>query len=339
MAQAVTEFQSLLGQLAQELQLQIQSFLSEALKLDKSELLSFITDAGPELLLPFITAAADVTAVWYEDQDPASDYTATPADLPSLEDLAAAARWAVLQADPAAAWGGSASRSLFDASRDTVVVNAEREGVRWVRHAREDSCGFCRLLAARSLEGLNYGSEGVRDKIGADGKPTGEKTLVVLKAKKGKGQSPGEEYHDNCNCTAVPLRDGTYTAPTYVEQWKRDYEKARDLAGKKAGAIANAMDYLPGGRRYKGDDAPAYEPRKNKPVNLDRPRTKTKAEPKADTAPPPAESEAEVAKRLLPGFEESLANLRAQGLPENSPQIQYHLTQIARLKRQIAAAR
>jgi len=331
-AQAVTEFQSLLGQLAQELSLRIQSLLASALTLEQNELLAFITDAGPELLLPFLTAAGDLTAVWYDDQDPSSDFTATPADLPSLDDLAATARWAMLQADPAVAWGGAATKSLFDTSRQTVVTNAAQEGVRWVRHAQENACGFCRLLAARSLDGLSYSSKGVTDKLGADGKPTGEKTLVVVK---GKGRAPGQEYHDHCNCTAVPLRDGTYAAPSYVEQWKRDYEQARKIAGSKAAAIANAMDYLPGGRRYKGDDAPPYEPRQ-KPVNLDEPQPKPAAQPKPEQ---PAETEAQIAARLLPGFEDSLKNLRAQGLPDSSPQIQYHLTQIARLKRQIAAAR
>lgn len=332
MALAVTEFQSLLGQLAQELQGRIVRLLDSLAGIDETDLMAFITDAAPALLNEYLTASADLTASWYEDQNPASDYIAEPADLPADDALAIAARWAMTQADRATAWTGAATKALFDTSRETVKVNAAREGVRWVRHAQENACGFCRILAIRSLDGLSYGSEGITDKIGADGKPTGDKTLVVVK---GKNRAPGEEYHDHCNCTAVPLRDGTYAAPSYLRQWKNDYKAAREIAGGKASAIANAMDYLPGGRRYKGDDAPPYEPRQ-KPVNLDAPKTAPKPAPKA--APEPAaETDVQMAKRLLPGLQKSLADLRAQGLPENSPQIQYHLTQIARWKKALAA--
>lgn len=49
----------------------------------------------------------------------------------------------------------------------------------------------------------------------------------------------------------------------------------------------------------------------------------------------PAESQADAARRLLPGLEQSLKDLRAKGLDEDSPQIEYHVAQIARLRRQL----
>lgn len=66
-----------------------------------------------------------------------------------------------------------------------------------------------------------------------------------------------------------------------------------------------------------------------------RPRPAPPREPAAAPAPPKADRSA-VAKRLLPGLESSLANLRAKGLPEDAPQIQYHLKQIARLRAALA---
>lgn len=51
-----------------------------------------------------------------------------------------------------------------------------------------------------------------------------------------------------------------------------------------------------------------------------------------DIKAPVKETQAEKAERLLPGFRDSLKNLRAQGLAEDSPQITYHLRQIARLE-------
>lgn len=313
MAQAVSEFQELLGELAAEMTATIGRLVSSVARLEQSEILAFITDAGPELLMPFLTAAGDLTAVWYDDQDPASDFTATPADLPSLDDLAATARWAMLQADPAVAWSGAATKSLFDASRQTVVTNAEQEGVKWARHAQPNACGFCRMLAVR---GFYYRSQ--------------EAAMAV--------RHSDSQGHDHCNCTAVPERGSSYQPPSYLEQWKRDYEAARKSAGAKPGSIANAMDYLPGGRRYKGDAAPPHEPRP-RPVNLDDPKPAPKPKPKADAAVQPTESETQIARRLLPGLEDSLKNLRAQGLPESSPQIQYHLTQIARWKKVLLASK
>lgn len=333
MAQAVSEFQSVLGDLAQEMQIRIDRLISTlATRLNKSELLAFVTDAVPELLLPFLAAAADLTTVWYDDQNPASDFRAVPADLTPTEQLAALARWAMLQEQPTVALGGSATRALFDASRDTVVANAAREGVVWVRHAQQDSCGFCRLLATRALIGLGYSEKGVADKLDANGNPTGEKTLVVIKAKKnGTGRDVGQEYHDHCNCTAVPLRTG-YTPPAYVNQWVEDYKAARNSGARTAAEIANAMDYLPGGRRYTGEDQPPYSERRTTPVNLDQPKPKANSTPVLE---PRAETDAQIAKRLLPGLEKSLADLRAKGFAEDSPQIQYHLTTIARLRRQL----
>ncbi|MGI9162292.1 MAG: hypothetical protein ACR2JI_05120, partial [Mycobacterium sp.] len=72
-----------------------------------------ITDLAPALITPFIQAAGDLTAIWYEAQDPESDYTAIPADLPLVDALAVLARWAVLQADPNQALGGAASGEVF----------------------------------------------------------------------------------------------------------------------------------------------------------------------------------------------------------------------------------
>lgn len=309
MARAVSEFQNLLTDLNQEMQTRIARLVSMVRHLEQSELLGFITTAGPELVAPFLNAAADLTATWYEDQDPTSDFVADPVDLLTADDLAAAARWAMLQLDPITAWAGDAAKSLFDTSRQTVAVNAEREGIRWARHARPDACGFCRLLA---VAGFHY---------------TSEESALAVRHKDAAG-------HDHCNCTAVPERgskDSTYP-PEYLKQWKLDYEAARDLAGRKPGSIANAMDYLPGGRRYKGDDAPPHVPRSRQPVNLDKPATKS-PKPAAEPKPVATESDAQVAKRLLPGLEKSLADLRSRGLAEDSPQIKYHLEQIARWKR------
>ena len=314
MTQAVTEFQSLLGNLADQLQARIKRLLSSVAGLEQSELLTFITEAAPELLEPFLVAAADLTATWYDDQDPTSDFIAQPADLPASEALAAIARWAVLQADPVAAWSGAASNSVFETSRKTVIDNAKAEGVKWARYAREDACGFCKILAIR---GFAYSSEKAAEAVA-------------------HADSAG---HANCNCTAYPNRGPDALTPdsliqyeVLVKDWDKQYRASRTAVGGNPGSIANAMDYLPGGRRYKGDDAAPHAPRARKAApKSDAPA----AQPEQPPVPENTETDAQVAKRLLPGLEESLARLRAQGFAEDSSQIQYHLTTIARLRRQL----
>lgn len=331
MARAVSEFQSLLAGLAAELQGQVDRLVPRLSRLEKRDVLAFITDAFPELVTPFLAAAANLTTTWYDEQDPDSPFLATPADLAPVDRLAISGRWGMLQANPAAALGGAGSRALFDASRETVIKNADVEGVMWARQASETACGFCRMLATN---GAMYSGHGVVfDEEAGD-----YITVVVGQRRKGGGRALrgtrkfGEKYHDNCQCIAVPVRGGVYEPPEYVAQWKRDYHAARTAGAKTAGEIANAMDYAPGGRRYKGDDAPPHEVR-HRPVNLDEPRTEPKPRPVEPVEP--SETEAAKAARLLPGFEKSLEDLRAQGLPEDSPQIQYHIAMIAKLRRQL----
>ncbi|MFV8169837.1 ADP-ribosyltransferase [Mycolicibacterium peregrinum] len=123
----------------------------------------------------------------------------------------------MLQSDPALALKGTATRSVFSGSRDTVITNANREGVRWARHASANACGFCRMLATR---GAVYHS-----------------------------QALAKKSHDHCHCLAVPDRDGLYVPAPYVEQWERDYAQARRGGATTPGQIANAMDKVDGGRR------------------------------------------------------------------------------------------
>jgi hypothetical protein len=44
---------------------------------------------------------------------------------------------------------GSLDRMVHDSSRKVVEYNAEREGVRYLRHAAPGACEWCRLMAIR----------------------------------------------------------------------------------------------------------------------------------------------------------------------------------------------
>lgn len=220
MAVAVAEFQLLLAQLAGELGSRIDRLVPSLDRLDQPELLSFITDAYPALVTPYIAAGNDLTTVWYDEQPAApaaKPFYAEPAAVAPVEQLAISARWAMLQSDPTIALKGTATRAVFSGSRDTVITNTTREGILWARHASANACGFCRMLATR---GAVYHS-----------------------------QALAKKSHDNCHCLAVPDRDGLYVPAPYVEQWDRDYIQARKDGARTPGQIANAMDKVEGGRR------------------------------------------------------------------------------------------
>lgn len=234
MARGVPEFRRALIQLGAALDGDVGKLVAAMGQLSVPDALRLVTDAYPDLSSPYLAAAADLTATWYEDQPTDQDaeaYTAIPADLPDVEQLAANARWALTQKSPTKALLGAGRRQLFQQHRDTVLLNVEREGVRWAREARPGACGSCRMLATRVLtEGLArspglYKSEGSAERS--------------AHTKDGKG-------HDHCRCVAVPIRGGEpYTVPGYVHDWLDDYDAvSRDESGKllKPWQIADRME-------------------------------------------------------------------------------------------------
>jgi hypothetical protein len=247
---AVTEFTAALGELAARSGESAAALIARISGLPADEGYAFITDAYPAMLDPYLSAAGLLTAQWYSEQPTipvrpgAAVFTPTPAPLPDPKQLGISARWALTQGDPITALRGNAIRSTMNASRDTVVVNAGIEGVRWVRHAQPNACGFCRMLATRN----DFTGRGVKVN-----KATGRAELRVVGTR--GSRKVGDKYHDSCGCTAVPLRDGIYEPPDYVQQWQEDYNDARDEGATTPADIGLAMD-----RRV----------RTSAPVDLDR---------------------------------------------------------------------
>jgi hypothetical protein len=184
--------------------------------------------AIPELIAPFAQGAAEITAQWYNELSPSSDFTATPVvDLPA-EKIDGTVRWAAYapgDTSPQDRLAGASQRWVYDASRDTVVENANTEGVTWARHAQPDACAFCRLLATK--EDYYSSKKSALTVVGRSGGARGSRKL-------------GEKYHDYCRCTAVPVRaDTVYTPPAYVAEWAQEYE--------------DAFEKVPNGTSYRGD--------------------------------------------------------------------------------------
>lgn len=209
----------------------------------------------PGVVDPYLAAAGDITADWYEAQAPDLNYVARPAALVDEGQLQATARWAagtVLTKSPVSPLdllAGSMQRALFNESRETIVENAEVEpGARWARHASANACEFCRMVATR---GAVYTSESAASRVGGRGVDEftniGRRRGGRARGIRARGnQAIGDKYHDHCHCIAVPVRPGQYyNPPSYVEEWDSEYTRARQAAdGVDAKSILSAWRKL-----------------------------------------------------------------------------------------------
>lgn len=211
--------------------------------------------AVPELLVPYEVAAGELTASWYEDLQPKSPFIAKPAAVAPIEAIQASTRWALGPlfsptsspiGSPLVLLSGMAKRRVFDASRQTVLDNADAEGgVKYARYASRTACEFCRLLATR---GEVYASAAAATRVAGRGKSAATNFRADGSRKRGgqaKGvrvrgsQKSGDKFHDHCKCIAVAVRPGTaYEPPSYVQQWDEQYIEASRGGGDTKAILA-----------------------------------------------------------------------------------------------------
>ncbi|MFD7045700.1 hypothetical protein [Rhodococcus jostii] len=194
----------------------------------------FLVEAFPELVAQYGVTAAELSALWYQEAAPHLAYAAVPAALPTLEQYAQSAKWALSAADSTTALdrlSGTLQRSVWGMARETTLLNADTEpGARWARHASANACEFCRMAATR---GAVYTSKASATRVVGRGKDTATNFSADGTRRSGgqaKGirvrgvQKVGDKYHDHCHCMAVPVRPGrAYQPPDYVEKWEQDY--------------------------------------------------------------------------------------------------------------------
>lgn len=215
-----------------------------------------MTAAFPELATSYAEVAASVAADWYTESAAAAalPYEAIPAATRPVEALTQSASWALgAEGEQALSrMSGSLQRTIFDGARDTIVLNVENTGSRWVRHAQPDACAFCRMLATRHSDRRSWyrSSRSALDVVGrsvnltsADSRTlaSGAATRDELLARREVGRRRSQRgtravgttgYHDFCRCTAVEVHVGQeYSPPEYVQAWDDEYQKARANAG------------------------------------------------------------------------------------------------------------
>lgn len=185
----------------------------------------------PDQVTPIVqqlnAAAAQVSATWYDELAPTEPYLAEVPDLDTLlptEKVLASISWAVNTAttvDTALAQMQKAmQRHVLDGSRNTVLHNAKKENVKYVRHA--NYAGVCNWCLVMATKGAVYSSA-----------------------------SAALASHDNCKCFAVPIRKGVdYKPPAIVDAAQKKYVQAqKNLAaqGLNSGnldAIVKEMDNI-----------------------------------------------------------------------------------------------
>lgn len=264
MSQGVAGFQGALARLADEATLATDALMSRVAAIPVSDALAFVTDAYPDIVDPFVSAAGEMTAQWYGElrtrtvRRVGEILTPEPATIPDRRALGTSARWALTSSNPGLAIRGSTTRRVFDQSRRTVRDNARRDGVRWVRHASSDACGFCRMLATRVLTTDRDGAPGLYNFEG-----TARRSPHVKDVR----------GHDHCKCIAT-IANG-YEPPDYVYDWLEDY----DAVSRNDDGVLRPEWNIAYRMERRADDRLGVPRRKR-----GRPRTRPEPEPKT---PPP----------------------------------------------------
>lgn len=213
---SVAERQYILNQLERLARTDLDALWNLAETLPSGEFFAFMRDALPELADTYHQTSGQLAATWFEQSNPASDYVAKVAEPIARERLQKSTEWA-LGGDGLVAkdrMAGTLQRALYEGSRETIVVNVESTGSRWLRVARADACPFCRMLATRT----------------GDYAYTSRKSALV--------RSSGRRYHDLCHCQAVEVRENqtvdevlTDEQRRLLQQWDDEYQKAVANAG------------------------------------------------------------------------------------------------------------
>lgn len=240
MAVSAAERRFIMAQLGQRAKEDMIRLWDAAGRFEDIDFANFVADAFPDLASGAHQLAAEVSATLFEQDFP--EVTATPAPALPQEKLRSSAQWA-LGADGLDGLDrlqGTLQRAVFDGDRETTVLNATSNGMRWVRVARPNACAFCRMLASRSTlsDDLYRSEEAALGVVGrsvnlsiadrrmiASGQMTRDEALArrdqmqltyQIGQRKGSPRGRrlrgirkyGDKYHDDCYCTAKAIPAG-----------------------------------------------------------------------------------------------------------------------------------
>lgn len=228
----------------------LSAFLYQIRDLPVAEVRDLLTQVMPELVGPYMTAAGELSATWYEDLRAAvaargTFYAQTSTRWVEASQANAVARWAVAplaDADDAASTlnrlAGAAQRMIFDEARGVVEGNVVRDPVRvgYQRMARPGCCAFCGMLASRGAEyrssetaGGVVGRGSTRTGFNAAGKRLAGGIGGGIRTR-GR-MNLGDRYHDDCQCVVTPVFFGTEMAELAAAEEAKYLEMYQQAGG------------------------------------------------------------------------------------------------------------
>ena len=158
-----------------------------------------LMDYVPGLVDTYGQVAATIAAEYFEEM---TGGTAVLADTYSREAVQGSVRafagrlWTGEQATVAAGVSAAARRHMLQRGRSTLYESALRApGVAYARVPEPGACNWCLLLSSR---GAVYAKDTVT-KVSEARMYTGTSGL--------RGRRPGEDFHDDCRCDGVAVRD------------------------------------------------------------------------------------------------------------------------------------
>lgn len=188
-----------------------------------------LVEVMPALTERYGEAAGRLAVDWYVSLDMADGFDPIVAPLPAEQKAKATAAWAAHALEEGnpdemlKRMNILVQSHLYKPSRDTVILNAERQGVPWARVTRAGGCAFCRMLASRGF---------VYESPETAGSP-----------------DSGNKYHDHCRCVVIPKRRSvTDEDVPNLSLFRKQYYEARedltDTTGENRQLILNRMRKL-----------------------------------------------------------------------------------------------
>lgn len=258
MVASVDEIRRSLGALETRSDGEVGALVAQTVRLAPDDARDALQLAVPVILDPYLTAAGEIGATWYEDLRSASSesgrFTARTPDLPAAERIDTLVRWSVSplygQSDSTvlSLLTGGVQRLIASAARDAVEMNGERDraAVGFARIPRPGCCAFCGLMASRgpvyssaqaagrvvgrgSDVSTNFREDGTRR---AGGQALGVRSRGT--------QSIGNTYHDRCHCVVTPVfQGGDPTIAQVVRATESKYlEQYRQVVGTSTSAYS-----------------------------------------------------------------------------------------------------
>jgi len=220
---SVLGYSLLLGELSTAALSELRGLLGAVDGLPQARQRAVVVDAFPDVFDPFAVAASQVSASFYEETRAISG--ARGGFAAGTLDRVEPGRWHALAgfgtAPSVFERGGAAlvfsllsgglTQVLSEAAADTIIGNAELDPapVGYQRVPSPGCCAFCGMLASR---GAAYTSAEAAGRVVGRGVPV-EKTRGRRGGRGGGirargSRRLGEDFHDHCRCSAVPVHAG-----------------------------------------------------------------------------------------------------------------------------------